>query len=206
MEDGIWHHISQNLILKHQGILNNMRNIFKLLISVFLLTSCRTIMIDYEIMPDSYPNTIKDWWSEDRELFVDFTRYVGYTHTRIEADLHTKKAYKTLYVKELSCEIDGKTVVLIKNKAKKILYMEQLPDGFYYIGDETGEFNDGFWLGKLNLQRLFPWLEFDKKYDMIFRQVYTFDDEPLRTNVFNYKIFRFETDKEMPWFMYFDTP
>jgi hypothetical protein len=154
------------------------------------------------------PRVAGNRWDDNRELFIEFIRYTGYYSTWITAELHTNKYYHTLYIKEISITINDETITLLKNKTKNIPMMKQLSDGFFSLGD-TEEFNDMFLLGKIGknkLKHLLKKMNVNGVYAVNLTQCYSFDDEPLRTQTFGYKISRLEKDKELPWFLYKDTP
>ncbi|GHT77057.1 hypothetical protein FACS1894130_00210 [Spirochaetia bacterium] len=176
-----------------------------LLVTIIFLNGCVSTMTDYRILPIVYPNNIKTWWDDDRELFIEFTRYTGHSLIGIEAELHTKRPYRVLHIKELKGVVNGKTVIFLKDKAKTIHSMRQLKDGFFGL-NETDEFNGAFWLNKMNLRYLLEKININGEYDMDLIQTYSFDDEPLRTQIIQYRVYRLEKDNELPWFMYVDLP
>jgi hypothetical protein len=154
------------------------------------------------------PRVAENGWDDNRELFIEFIRYTGYYSTWITAELHTNKHYHALYIKEISVTINDETITLLKDKTKNILMMKQLPDGFFSFGD-TEEFNGMFLLGKIGknkLKHLLRKMNANGVHAVNLTQYYSFDDEPLRTQTFEYKIYRLERNKELPWFLYKDTP
>jgi hypothetical protein len=174
------------------------------IMSLLLFSGCASV-INYQIKPVIYPNTNENNWGNGRELFFEFIRFTGCAFTRIEASAHTKNPYKSLYIQEISGVIDGKKIIFLKNKKKAIPSMEHLANNFYCFG-ETNELNGSFWVGEVNLKAKFKYLDTTGTYDMELTQIYSFDDEPLQTQTFAYKVYCFENDLEKPWFMYPDTP
>ena len=167
---------------------------------VLFLSCCTHVKKDYQIMPLHYPNTDRDWWPEGRSLFLDITRYYGYTKTKISADLHTKQPHTILYIHELSCVINGKKRIFLKSMKKNIPAMKKGPDGYYYEG-ESRELGGFFWIDELFVGPLLKDMQVNTDITVPFTQIYAFDDEPLREETVDYKIYCLEWKKEIPWFL-----
>jgi hypothetical protein len=131
---------------------------------------------------------------ELRELNVGYSclLFHGWTTYAI-ASLWTPVSHKSLFIKELSFEYNGIKYYILQNKKRKIPKMYMMENGFYVQSDApifpnltflvVGKVKDKIW-------EPFSDLEMHDSVEITITQIYSFDNEPLRTEEVTYRVKR----------------
>jgi hypothetical protein len=175
--------------------------------------SCRTIRNEYNIAPITYPEQYKNVVGketiiEDRSLFILYTLYACVPTTYIEADMSLEKPYKYLFIKELFFEIDNEKIFILKNVRKKLgkLWQWQATGAEYKVIYSPDIDFDYFKIGQLTTrkkEKLFKWISNKDENTIKITQVYSFDDEPLKTESYEYTVTAFKEEYLTPWVLDF---
>jgi hypothetical protein len=133
---------------------------------------------------------------ETRELAVHYSWLPFHgKNQQIAVTLWSAIPHKTLHIKELSFEYNGVKYYILRDKKKRIPKMYMMENGFY-VQSDTPVFPDltFFLVGKIKwadkIWDAFDDLEMHESVTITITQIYSFDNEPLRTEEIPYMMKR----------------